>query len=72
MAQPNYLTAAILLLTAATLPSFAQGRGGRGGAAGATAAPVDISQSRTMDQVIRNELRLLPRRQRARRQQNEN
>jgi cytochrome c oxidase cbb3-type subunit 3 len=50
MPQPNCLTAAILLFTAATLPSFAQGRGGRGGAAGATGAPVDISQSRTMDQ----------------------
>lgn len=50
MPQLKYLTAAILLVTAATLSSFAQGRGGRGGAAGATAAPVDISQSRTMDQ----------------------
>jgi mono/diheme cytochrome c family protein len=48
MHQRIHLTAVIVLLTAATLPSFAQ-RGGRG-ASGATAAPVDIAQSRTMDQ----------------------
>lgn len=50
MPHLKYLTAATLMFTAATLPSFAQGRGGRGAAAGAAAAPVDISQSRTMDQ----------------------
>ena len=50
MPLSKYLTAAIFLLATSALPSFAQGRAGRGGAVGATSAPVDISQSRTMDQ----------------------